>query len=381
MPVLQSTVCGAMTRFQFDLARPEDDEGLRQLLRNTEMPGRIRLQFLREPSFLAANQFMGSLHQTVICRDTHSGQIVGCGCRSIDRAVCNGNRESIGYLGLLRLLPEYRSRGLVHRGYRFLRELHGDGKARYYLTTVANGNQNAMSLLTSKRGALPIYRLAGQYETYIIPTRSRRLNRLPADSQVGTLRPEDFDPWLRFVKRSGRSKQFFPDVSLASFSRNGRFAGVSKGDVCVLRDGIGNIRGTMGLWDQREFKQTVVTGYQGWLKWARPFYNAWSAIAGGIPLPVPGSQFHFGCIVFPLVPHPGDAPRILKQVTAEARRRRMDYVVVGCHERDPGRKWMRRFAWQQYVTQLFLVAWDENALPVGGTRSAASIPYLEVGCL
>ena len=40
----------------------------------------------------------------------------------------------------LRLVPAYRNRGLIARGYAFFRDLHADARTPLYLTTTAEGN-------------------------------------------------------------------------------------------------------------------------------------------------------------------------------------------------------------------------------------------------
>ena len=128
-----------MTRFRFELATPDDDAGLREVFRETTMPGMIGLQFLREPNFFESNCVLGGFHQTIVCRDTDTGEIIGCGCRSVRELNVDGRLESVGYLSMLRGKKPFRSLGLMARGYRFLSELHQDGKANFYLTTIAEG--------------------------------------------------------------------------------------------------------------------------------------------------------------------------------------------------------------------------------------------------
>ena len=139
------------------------------------MDGQIAVSFRREPSYFAAAAVEGSFRQVVAARDCRTERIVGFGSRSVRRRFFNGQPRAIGYLGALRLLPDHRNRGLLARGFRFFRELHGDGRAQLYLTTIAAGNETAIRQLTSGRAGLPAYHDAGEFHTLAIPLRKPQL--------------------------------------------------------------------------------------------------------------------------------------------------------------------------------------------------------------
>ena len=165
-----------VVRYRFELATPQDDLALREVLRATPMDGRISVCFQREPSFFSGSVVEGPFRQVIVCRDTQTSEIVGFGTRSIRDMHVNGSPEPVGYLGSLRLLEPHRSIGLVARGFRFLSELHGDQRTELYLTTIAEGNERAMATLTSGRAGLPRYNFAGRFHTFAIPI-PRKLKR------------------------------------------------------------------------------------------------------------------------------------------------------------------------------------------------------------
>src|SRR4051812_32340721 len=129
------------------------------------MPGGVAVAFCREPSYFAGARVDGRFRQVVAAREAATGRVVGFGARSVQPRYVNGRPEPVGYLSSLRLLEGHRNRGLVPRGYAFLRRLHRDGRARLYLTTIAEGNRLAQALLTSGRSGLPAYHDAGPYHT------------------------------------------------------------------------------------------------------------------------------------------------------------------------------------------------------------------------
>src|SRR5262245_46354938 len=161
-----------MSRFHMDLATRCDDAELRRLLASTPMPGAVTVSFRREPSFFEAAAVDGEFSQTVVARDCEEACIAGFGTRSIRQRYVNGVPTAIGYLSGLRLLPQYRNQGLLARGFRFFRQLHQDGRAQLYLTTIGADNATALDALTSGRAGLPRYHFAGVYQTAVIPMHS-----------------------------------------------------------------------------------------------------------------------------------------------------------------------------------------------------------------
>src|SRR5436853_6403979 len=95
-------------RFEFALSEEAEDDELRALLRRISMSGNITLAFLREPSFFLAEQAGNVKSQVMVCKDRQKGQIVGMGSRSIRDVYIDGKPTRVGYLSMLRGLPEVR---------------------------------------------------------------------------------------------------------------------------------------------------------------------------------------------------------------------------------------------------------------------------------
>src|SRR5579859_1753241 len=165
----------ARHRFEFSLAGEAEDEELRDLLRCIAMPGNITLSFQREPSFLLAEQAGSIASQVMVCKDRTKDQIVGMGSRSIRSVYIDGKPTRVGYLSMLRGIPEARGNIALARGYRYLQTLHADGAVPYYFTTILDDNTDAKALLTSGRAGLPVYKPVARLITYLIPLRRNRI--------------------------------------------------------------------------------------------------------------------------------------------------------------------------------------------------------------
>jgi hypothetical protein len=371
-----------MSRFRFELATREDDADLRRIMAATPMPGNFSLSFQREPSWFAGAVVDGHTRQVVICRDSATGKVVGFGCRSLRDVFLNGEPATIGYLSTLRLLRDYRSLGLVARGYAFFRELHQDGRAPFYLTTIAAGNETALRVLTSGRAGLPSYYPAGDYLTLALtPVRQSRSAQIPPGIRIRHAESEDLPAVLEFLSRLGPGRQYFPRYSVEDFGQEtGQLRSLAPGHILLAERG-NAIAGVLAGWDQHVFRQTIVHSYPAWLSWLRPFHNFWAHCQGRLILPSPGSPLRYWTAALPVVEN--DDPAVFAGLVAALRRNLRgtvcSHLLLGLHEQDPLVSIARRRAFTCYRTHLFLVSWDSSK----AVRAAvdARPPYLELGTL
>jgi hypothetical protein len=294
----------------------------------------------------------------------------------------NGRPAPIGYLSTLRALEPYRNRGLLARGYKYFRNLHNDGRAELYLTTIAEGNGRAISMLTSGRAGLPQYHLAGRYHTVAIPI-LKRSRQQPAGSSVN-VRPAtraDIGALLDSLQRIGPARQFFPSYQAADFfNSQGTFKDLSPSDL-LLAFRNGRLVGTLGGWDQHRFRQTVVEGYDSPLRWAWPVYNCWAKLRGRPKLPRPGESFRYLIGVLPVVENNDRQvfAALLDTLLAMSRARGCDYLLIGLHETDALLPIVMQRGTTSYVTRVYYACWEDGEDM--RTRLDGRPPYLELGCL
>jgi hypothetical protein len=369
---------GAMSRYRFELATPADDAELRSILAATPMDGEIAVAFRREPSFFAAAAVEGPFHQTIVGRDREEGCIVGFGSRSVRMRYVNGEPMPIGYLSALRVLPHYRSLGLIARGYAHFRRLHEDERTKLYLTTIAEGNEQARAILTSGRAGLPKYHDAGRYVTAVVPPRARR-QRSHRSIEVRPAENSDIAGVLTFLRDQGKSQQFFPEYDADDlFGPQATFRSLRLADIALAFSG-GELAGVLAAWDQRATRQTVVQGYSRRLHLFRPWYNALAHLRNRPLLPRPGEAFPFITGALPVVrDNDSEAMSALIDYHASASSQR-PFLLIGLHERDPLLPALRRRRLTEYVTRLYHVCWDDGEALRASLDSRP--PYLELGCL
>ncbi|HEY9766315.1 MAG TPA: hypothetical protein V6C82_08110, partial [Chroococcales cyanobacterium] len=104
------------------LEDPCEDAGIRALLAGISMPGGVSLSFSHEPCFREAVEVEGKEPRAIVAEN--EGKIGGVALMAKKRSYLNGEEKEIGYLGSLRLAPEFRSSLVLARGYQLLHRLH-----------------------------------------------------------------------------------------------------------------------------------------------------------------------------------------------------------------------------------------------------------------
>ena len=94
-----------MPALKFEVAAQTDDADLRRLLRENPIAGSISLSFEREPNYFDASVVEGDFHQTIVARESDSGNVIAFGNRSIRPLYVNGEIQDIGYMSQLRVNP------------------------------------------------------------------------------------------------------------------------------------------------------------------------------------------------------------------------------------------------------------------------------------
>jgi hypothetical protein len=374
-----TVIAPVRTRFAITLAERGDDAELRALLRDNPMNGSMQVTFEREPDFFAACAIRGSFHQVGVGRDLESGRIVGLGTRSIAEAFVNGQAAPFGWLSDLRLAPAYRGGTLVARGYRFLRQLHGDGRAQFYGTVIFEDNQTALQTIATARAGLPTYHDLGVVHCSGINLR-RRKPAVGADCKIirgrGELLPEIVD----CLNRNNAHKQFAPVHDVESFIHGNRWKDFQASDFYVASRN-GRVIGVVGRWDQTSFKQTRVLSYSRRLRWMVPAANAMQTLVGAPAFPEPGQYVPFFYVSFIAVDHDdsGVFRALLREVYNDSVGSSFRYAMVGLHERDPLLAVLQEYSLTPFAGRMFCVCYADGEPAF--RRLDNRVPYVEAATL
>jgi hypothetical protein len=374
--------------FVFDLATPADDPAIRRLLANNPVPGQVTVTYEREPGYFLGCGVMGRFYQILVARHQPSGEVAAVASRTIRPLFINGQVEEVGYIGQLRVDRRFQGRWLVSGGFRFFHQLHADGRAAGYITTIIEGNTRAQGVLVERpRRHFPVYRPLDRLCTaaiilHTLPTRFSRQNKAEQRHryEISQGSTAELSAITAFLQQEGQARQFFPFYTLEDFGDNPTTLGFCPDDFIVARRR-GEIVGVMGLWDQSSYKQTVVHAYHGYLRWFRPMYNLGARLAGAQAMPPPGQPIHFAYASFVCIA--GNDPHIFRLLLQSmynlAAGRGYAYLMIGLSERDPLLAVARRYAHIPYYSQLYTVCWqrEENF----HEKLDGRIPYIEIAAL
>jgi radical SAM superfamily enzyme YgiQ (UPF0313 family) len=381
LPLGLRSTHGAIHRVRAERATASDDAELRNVLREMPMPGAVRIAYLREPSFFEALQVEGRYNEVIVGRDEATRCIVGLGSRSVKSAFINGHPSPLGYLSSLRLAEGYRGGMNLARGYRFLRELHGDGRTKLYVTTIMEHNTAAREILTSHRAGLPTYYDFGQFRCMAISLRNRLRLAHSGVLEIRSAERQDVPSIIRFWQHVGAKRQFFPEYSAADLlSSEGLLRGLRLENIILAVSGQ-ELVGTVAAWDQKSFRQSVVTGYNRRLASLRLPYNITARLLGYPVLPRPGSSLDYLSLALTCIRE--DDSHIFGLLLEHViQRYQADYslLMAGLHERDPLVSVLRRYHHFPYASRLYVVCWEDGEEDLGNLEDWR-VPYLELGAL
>ncbi len=371
-----------MSEFSLELATPADDPAIRRLLAAIPMPGSLEMTYEREPDYFRGCGVLSPFYQVVVARYRPTGELVAVAGRSVRQVYVNGEPVWLGYLSQLRVDPRFRARWLVSRGFRLMRDLHGDGRVQAYLSTIIDGNDQATGILVDRpRRHFPAFRAVGDLRTLALFVRRSREAPSGSSAAVRPAVAADLPAVAAFLERHGRRRQFFPVLTAGDLASGRLTPDLAPQDWLIAQGPGGAIAGVVALWDQTGFKQNVIRGYHGPYRLGRPLYNLWARLSGRQPLPAPGTALRELYAAFLCVAEedPATCRALLDAGCREAATRGFGYLLVGLSEQDPLLPTVSRYRHAVYRSTLYTAAWND-----GGEfhdRLDARIPYVEIASL
>jgi hypothetical protein len=377
-----------MAAVTFRLATEADEADLRQLLRQSPMPGAIAVTFEREPHYFHGAAIEG-FHQAIVCRDQETGALLGMGSRSVRSVYVNGTVQPVGYMSQLRTNEQHQwgiGRGrVVAQAFRFFHTLHADGRAPFYLMSVVADNHPAQRLLTSGLPGFPHLQPYVRWHTYIIYLgQARRPTPLPAGLCLERGDAAHIPAILDCLQRNGALRQFAPYWSAETLFSPNCTPNLRPEDFLLALAG-DRVVGCIAAWDQSRFKQTVVRGYTGPIgRWplVRVALNWLSPVGGWPKLPAPDTPWRYCYASHPLVDaaNPAVFAALVRGLYRHARDQGYSYFVLGLSEVDPlGQIVRKSYRHVTYPSQIYLVGWEDGLEAI--SRVDRRPPGLEIAVL
>ena len=339
----------------FAIATSADDPEIRQLLRSNPMGGQISISLEREPDYFRDANLPDERKQTIVARK--SGRPVCVGNCTTRLRYINGEPRCVGYLAGLRLDAGASGRfDIVRRGYEFFREIQADSPADFYFTSIAADNLRARKFLEGNVRGMPRYEPIGDFVTLLLPTQKAFVER-GRPAQVEALTASDISEIASQLNQQSREYQLSPhwtENQLRALTALGlpanAFAQLTNSEMPVFA----------ALWDQRDFKQTVIRGYTPFLKWSRPLLNLTAGLGGWSNLPPVGATLrnafvsHVACAPS----QTGDLLSVIAHFASIAVGNGIEFLTLGFAVDDPRFAAVRRqFRCREYHSRVYTVSW------------------------
>lgn len=364
------------TGFEIRWATPDDEPDIRALVGAVPMPGAVTVRFAREPDYFLGTTIMGDLCDVLIGRHRLDGRLAGIGCRAERRAYVNGRESPLGYIGQIRVAPEFRGRWLVHRGAKWFKEASPPGLL--YMGVIAGENPRARELLVGTRlpGSPHATRVCGLTTCAILLRPRRSPHVTGVDVRPGA--PETLGEIVEFLRQHGPRRQFFPAYTLEDFTGGVTLRGLRPQDIMVARRG-GAVVGVMAAWDQAAYKQDIVDAYGPALRRLRPAYNLGARLLRARPLTPPGQAIPlaFAACVCIADDEPAVMKALISACAQSAYQRGKAFLMLGLADNDPLLPVARRWLHVTYRSDLFAASWNDDPASLLDGRVA----YIEIATL
>jgi hypothetical protein len=329
------------------------DAPIRQLLRDSSMSGDICLSTRREPNYFASLARECSESHTIVA--TQAGKVVCAGSIGIRLRYLNGEPRRVAYLGQLRLANSHAGRyDILRRGFRAFHAMLSGTNVVACFTSIAIDNIRARRFLERGVRGLPVYRPMGELVTLVLPVKALCGSRR-ASSEMAAHIVNDAEFVRDAVNASNATYQLAPHWTMDDIKKH-----AAHGDATLLTDG----HCTACLWDQRGFKQTVVTGYSRRLRLLRPMYNAFARVTGRVALPNVGGALSAAFVSHLVAPSTPGLRGLLGVMAQTAHSQGLDYLLVGFDARDVRCSQLdESFRPRRYRTMLYQLDWPDENLP------------------
>ncbi|MEW7986767.1 MAG: hypothetical protein AB2805_18480 [Candidatus Thiodiazotropha sp.] len=349
----------------YRIADDNDDATLRDILCKTPMTSWVTLSSEHEANYFASSRLYGQRETLIAERNNLQASPVGmCSWTGMELFV-NGKPSQTGYLGELRVLPEFRKRpGIVRNGFMAVHSLAPDYP--HWFTSIAVDNTVARRLLEANMKGMPVYRPQGEMVTLALPAlTTRKQKRLHSATHA------DVPELVEFYNQQAGNFQYAPVLTESWLNQLDGSNGLHLSDFQLLREN-GQLRACFALWDQHRFKQTVVRGYRSPLAQLRGIYNLYARLNGKLKLPSIGQSIDYLFIAF-LAVAPDTEKTKLRQVIdsalSQAGQRGVNCAMLGLATDNPLLEKLSGYHTQTYRTCIESVYWPDQAnvdmLPAG----------------
>jgi len=338
-------------------ARQDDNEGILQLLADNPQPGPVNLAFERSPDYFHGASVSSFDPAVFVIEQPDQKKLVGVyniGSRDL---FVNGDVQKVHYAHDFRIDPKARGGEAIFMAYDRGRRILET--APWTQAVILADNEHYLRSVRKRMAGLPAFYAAGDIRTSLLTGRKRRL-RHNEGLNIRMATRNDLGAMQAFYDGEASRRQFAPVYRFADVAeKHPYYRGLDLSDFWLAFDG-DELVGLAGSWDQKGFRQTRVAGYNRSLKLARPLYNGWSRMTGGMRLPATGECFNYRMIHTVMVRE--QDPLILDALLSHLHRcygPYYDALICAFFEGDAAENILAGFSRRVMHSHHFLMTWGE----------------------
>ncbi|MCP5176634.1 MAG: hypothetical protein H6997_03655 [Moraxellaceae bacterium] len=363
-----------MTTFDIRPATAADNHAILGLIGQPQPSNGVNFAFERLPDYFTSAQISHQQPHTLVVERRDNKEVVAMVNMGFREVFVDGQPKQIRYGSDLRIAPEYQgSRVLIYIN----RAVKDCVQNDWYQSVILEENDKSRSALEGGRAGLPIYRSLGTISTHTITGRKALFT---PHKQIRRAQIADIPAMNAFIKQMAEHYQFLPRYDFYQLTHHHPyFNGLNIDDFLVLFDDE-QLVGLVGLWNQKNFKQTRVVDYNRTVAMFRPIYNWWSRLTGGFVLPAKGQLVDYIALHSPLT-HPKDSDsfrHLLHHAWLEVRQQQKAAMTLTLADTDPRLSVLADFKTIPLTAYQYAVAFKEPLLPILDNQR---IPYFESGRL
>jgi len=321
----------------YKIATKEDDDSLRELLSDNSMDSWVNLSLEKEPSYFNAQNLMGESY-TMIATDKSINKKIGMYSCSYMQMHLNTKKREVAYFGELRVDKEHRNKiRVLKHGYKSLKTLLPNRATEpIYITSIASQNYKARRVLEAKLKEMPKYIPLAEMSTLVFSTSFKSKNiKLQQASK------KDISRVVKFYNKCASSYQFSPHLDELWLSELSDAKGLNINDFYVLENANKEIEACFALWDQREFKQSVIKSYKKPLNAVRPLYNLFAKFTKRVELPRENTMIEQIYIAFLATSKSEPYLELIQEAASIAKSKGAKACVLGLSSQHPNLKFLK----------------------------------------
>ena len=161
-------------------------------------------------------------------------------------------------------------------------------------TAVLEENLTSINTITKKRSSLPSYYRCGRLKSHLVYV-PRKVSRVTEKKfSIRDATSDDVDSMQIYFDRFAPEYQFYPVYKFENIQKNDPYYfGLKIEDYSLCINPNGELIGVLGIWNQKQFKQTRIIDYNGGMQYVRYLYNLYSMLVGALRLPSVGGELDY----------------------------------------------------------------------------------------